>query len=372
MDRYLSPIIFAADFDGAEAPTHAAFESTTAREMGFKEDWLQRAIAHNPELVIAACREADLTDEEWIFWAREFPVESAGNIDILLVSESGRVAIIETKLSYNPEGRRSVVAQTLEYAIHLPVVSRLPPLPEAKGQPFVDLDTVQSRIQEGDYLLVITGDRLDSRAVKLGQSLLGQHLVRGWELALVEVGVFRKTPDDGSRNGLLVPHLRGAIVAERRQVVQITIEGDRTRVDVKPLVPVAAAAKTQNLTRVEFFEKLSAEFQSFAAELLSLEEKHPSVALRFGKAALIFDAAGKNILELYLDGRIKFRAWDFDRDLGQEISLYYQEKLGQLFPRAMKSYTSNEKIDAQRTGPLLALLDEIIRKTNPSSLQRDI
>jgi hypothetical protein len=58
-------------------------------------------------------------------------------------------------------------------------------------------------------------------------------------LALVEVAVFRPVPDDGSRRGFLVPHLRGAIIPERRQVVLIKIEGDRTRVDVKASVPVA-------------------------------------------------------------------------------------------------------------------------------------
>ncbi len=366
MDRYLSPVLFGADFGDDGAPTQAAFALTTAREMGFKEDWLQRAIAHNPELVVAACREAELTDEEWMFWAREFSVESAGNIDVLLVSESGRVAIVETKLSYNPEGRRSVIAQTLEYAIHFPLVSRLPPLPEVNGQPFVDLDTVQSRIQEGDYLLIITGDRLDSRAVKLGQSLLGQHLVRGWELALVEVAVFRSMLDDHSRNGLLVPHLRGAIIAERRQVVQITIAGDRTRIDVKPLAPVASGSPRQEPTEDEFFARLPVEHRAFADRLRGLREKHPSVSFRFGKSALIFESRGKNILEFYPDGKIKFRAWSFERDLGQEISAYYQEKLWALFPKAMKSYHTSEKIDPQRIGPLLALLEEIIDKADSS------
>ncbi|MBV9656724.1 MAG: hypothetical protein JO295_01315 [Verrucomicrobia bacterium] len=369
MDRHLSPILFGANFGDSEAPTHTAFGLATAWEMGFKENWLQRAIAQNIELVIAACREAGLTEETWMFWAREFAVESVGIIDILLVSESGRIAIVETKLSYNPEGRRSVVAQTLEYAIHFPSVdsSRLPPVPELNGRPFADQDSVQRRIQEGDFLIIITGDRLDSRAVKLGQSLLGRHLVRGWELALVEVAVFRAVPDDGSRQGLLVPHLRGAIIPERRQVVRIKVEGDRTRVDVETAAPVATDAPPK-LTEEEFFAKLPVDQRDFADELRVLRANYPSVVFRFektfGTTALIFETRKKNILELYPDGQIKFREWEFEKDLGQELGSYYKEKLRSLFPKAMKSYTSIERLDAGRAEQLLALLKEILGKVS--------
>ena len=349
MDRHLSPILFGANFGDGEALTHEAFELTTAREMGFKEDWLQRAIAQTPELVLAACREADLTDEAWMFWTREFSVESVGIIDILLVSESGRVAIIETKLSYNPEGRRLSLAQTLEYAIHFPSVdaSRLPPVPERNGRPFADLDSVQSRIQEGDFLIVIAGDRLDSRAVKLGQSLLGRHLVRGWELALVEVAVFRAVPDDGSRKGLLVPHLRGAIIPERRQVVRIKVEGDRTRVDVETAAPVATEAPPPKLTEEEFFARLPAEHRVFADGLRALRAKHPSVTFGFWKTALVLENRGMEILEFFLDGQVKFREWNFEKELGQELGSFYKERLKPLFPKAI-NFTPVSKSSTSR------------------------
>lgn len=71
MDRYLSPVLFTAEptkRDGASS--QAAYVLRTAAELGFKEDWLQNAIANEPELVIAPCREAELVDEgeKWCFW----------------------------------------------------------------------------------------------------------------------------------------------------------------------------------------------------------------------------------------------------------------------------------------------------------------
>ena len=41
---------------------------------------------------------------------------STGPLDILMISPLGEIAIIETKLWSNPEARRKVIAQILDYA----------------------------------------------------------------------------------------------------------------------------------------------------------------------------------------------------------------------------------------------------------------
>jgi len=56
-------------------------------------------------------------------------------------------------------------------------------------------------------------------------------------LALVEIAVFQPT-QSAERQYLLVPHLRGAVVAEQRQVVRVVAEGDRTSIKVEPTAPV--------------------------------------------------------------------------------------------------------------------------------------
>ncbi len=91
----------------------------SAKELGLDESWLRDAIFENPELVIGPCRAAGLTDDEWYPWQREFRVE-VGQIDVLLLSSQGRVAVVETKLATNPELRRRVLAQVLDYLAHLP------------------------------------------------------------------------------------------------------------------------------------------------------------------------------------------------------------------------------------------------------------
>ena len=58
--------------------------------------------SYNP--IIPVCKELNTT---------------AGPLDILMVSPNGELTIIETKLWRNPEARRKVVAQILDYAKEL-------------------------------------------------------------------------------------------------------------------------------------------------------------------------------------------------------------------------------------------------------------
>lgn len=141
---------------------------TTAREVGFKEQWLQDAIVTDPELVLAPCREARLIDENeaWTFWGKEVYAKGIGNIDVMLVSESGRVAIVEAKLAHNSEARREVVAQVLEYAINLSSVV-FPKAPKVGGTQLYQED-IQKKIREPP--LIIAGDLLDPRAVNLSRA----------------------------------------------------------------------------------------------------------------------------------------------------------------------------------------------------------
>jgi hypothetical protein len=78
------------------------------------ETALQEALKRNPEAIPAP----DLELDDLIVVGRETPLPS-GYIDLLLVDAQGQVIIVETKLSRNPELRRQVVAQLLDYGASL-------------------------------------------------------------------------------------------------------------------------------------------------------------------------------------------------------------------------------------------------------------
>jgi len=79
-----------------------------------RETALQEALKRNPEVIPVA----DLELEDVIVVGRETSLP-AGAIDLLLVDAQGQVVIVETKLSRNPELRRRVVAQLLDYGASL-------------------------------------------------------------------------------------------------------------------------------------------------------------------------------------------------------------------------------------------------------------
>jgi len=245
-------------------------------------------------------------------------------------------------LAHNPEARRTVVAQVLEYAINLSSIVQLPPIPKIDGnRPFVDPEDVRNGLQEGDYLLIIAGDQLDSRAVKLSEALLARHLLRAWDLALVEVAVFEQQTDSGQKTHLLVPHIRGTIVPVHRQVVTIDIKGDRTRVEVTPTTPVATGEKWDE---ERFFAKaqgVRAPLRTFAEELRRFRDELSGVTLAFGRGAaptVTLRKEGQGIITLNLgDDSVAFNKHAFSRALDEQRAEYYRSKLEGLFPEQMKN-----------------------------------
>lgn len=82
-------------------------------EKMFEEGWLQGLIEDHPELLPIA--EIEPAFAPAVSVGREVATAS-GYIDNLLLSPQGYLTIVETKLWRNPEARREVVGQIIDYA----------------------------------------------------------------------------------------------------------------------------------------------------------------------------------------------------------------------------------------------------------------
>ncbi|MBM4323859.1 MAG: hypothetical protein FJ115_09900 [Deltaproteobacteria bacterium] len=155
--------------------------SFTDRE--YNESWFQKLLFDNPSLLPTIDIEPAFSPCYSV--ARELPT-NAGSIDLLFVSPLGYLIIAETKLIRNPEARREVVAQTLDYVKELsrwkyddligairksnisPLDKPLDPLFEiAKAKvEEEDLDPIQFQksvsqcLRHGRFLLLIIGDKI--------------------------------------------------------------------------------------------------------------------------------------------------------------------------------------------------------------------
>lgn len=160
----------------------------------------------------------------------------AGKADALYVNRSGRITLAEFKLWRNPQARREVIGQILDYAKDLAswgyedlqrqvslatgksgnavydlVRERSPDLDEAE---FVD--NVTRHLRRGEFLLLIIGDGIREDAVRI-VDFVQRHTGLHFNLALVEAALYR----DADTRLIVQPR-----VLARTEIVQrIVVEG---------------------------------------------------------------------------------------------------------------------------------------------------
>jgi len=163
-------------------------------------------------------------------------VTQAGPIDILMVTPSGLPILVECKLWRNPEARREVVGQILDYAKELSrwsssdlqreVSRRLGqqgnPLLEIvrRNYPAVDEtafnDALTANLRRGRFLLLIVGDGI-REGVEAIAEYLQMHAGLRFSLGLIELPVYAMP--DGSR--LVTPRVLARTLTVAREVVAL-------------------------------------------------------------------------------------------------------------------------------------------------------
>ena len=166
--------IFFLERDGA-MPMRAerlAFGETAGRN----EAWLRDTLFAHPDLV--PLRDLDPTYGPLIPLCTELCIDASRRLDIAFISRFGRLTLVECKLWRNPEARREVIAQVLDYAHaisrwsysdlqrqvaaasrrhgNVPYELVRERYPELREQQFVD-DTARA-MRAGRFLLIIAGD----------------------------------------------------------------------------------------------------------------------------------------------------------------------------------------------------------------------
>ena len=349
------------------------YKRTTAAELNLNEFWFRDAIFLQPLLAIAPCEQAGLTDDDWYPWAKEFST-AAGPIDVLLVSSGGRVAVVETKLASNPENRRKVLVQALDYLSHLEdaLKTNFPPIPrDASGEPVAERDEVLARVAEGDGLVVVASDDVDDRVERLSKTVFGDQLLKQWKLALVDLALFRHSSQDGPP--LVVPVLRGAVTVEARQVVRVIVQGETpvTKIIQEREDLTSRAPGRQTWDEERFFATLAASaapasVKDLAGRVRDLaDQANGDLALEWGtgqNGSMTLKRNGGGLIELYVSGKLACRPRKFERALGAKAAAQYLSGLQVLLPEDMKAgYPRVEPRKAAQVAERLGdLLEQVI------------
>ena len=164
----------------------------------------------------------------------------AGALDALYVNRLGRLTLAEFKLWRNPQARREVIGQILDYAKDLAswgyedLQRQISRALGRKGNVLCDLvrerhpdvdeagfvDNVTRHLRRGEFLLLIVGDgiREDARNIV---DFVQRHSGLHFRLALVEAALYR----DGPGRLLVQPR----ILAKTEIVARSVVEGDFDR-----------------------------------------------------------------------------------------------------------------------------------------------
>lgn len=172
---------------------------------------------------------------------------SAGILDILLITPQGRIVVVEAKLWRNPEAKRKVVAQILDYAAELSqwsyedlqreVVKRrrdpstLYDIVSRHDSSVYEadfVDEVTRSLRMGRFLLLICGDGIREGLGSISE-FLEQHTTLDFTFGLVELAIY--VDSDGNR--FVDPRIVARSVTLKRSVLQI--EGGSVRAEAEPV-----------------------------------------------------------------------------------------------------------------------------------------
>ena len=283
------------------------------------------------------------------------------------------MAVVETKLASNPELRRKVLAQVLDYLAHLPAAfeDSMPEVPEDEnGEPVAEPDDIREAVSQGDVLVIITSDEVDSRVAKLSRTLLADHLVKQWDLALVDLSVYR--PRQGVQaECFIVPNLRNSVESETRQVVRVIVQGENpsARVEVERIATDEVTSGRQKWDGNRFFENLRTgvapqAVRDLAIELRELASRFPeSITLAWGTGrdgSMVVKRHDAGLIEVYGSGNIKFRPRKFARALGEDGGDKYRNALEHIIPDAMKMY--HPTVSSVEAAKVASALFDLVRK----------
>jgi hypothetical protein len=205
---------------------------------------------------------------------RELNIPGVGFIDVLLMDENGRLVVVECKLWRNPQARREVVGQILDYARELSrfgyedlqrqvsiatrrhgnVLYALAreaggTLPEAE---FVD--RVTRDLAAGRFLLLVVGDGIAEGTRRIGEYLRDQPGL-AFTFGLIEMAEYRHTDTAGAEHTIMQPRVLAQTAIIERHVIRSEVPGividaaDSPSASLSTTVQPRAVSETGNRSR---------------------------------------------------------------------------------------------------------------------------
>lgn len=202
----------------------------------YNEDWLQKILFEHPTTL--PINEIDPSFQNLIPICRELPTP-AGPIDVLYATPEGKLVILEAKLWRNPEARRKVIGQILDYAkelgrwsyedlqrvvaqatrietgapqdLYRMIATQYPDTLEAQF-----IDAVSRNLKRGEFLLLIVGDGIHEGVAAIAD-FLENHGTLHFTFGMVEMAIYRV----GDDTLMVQPRVLAQTVIVKRTVISL-------------------------------------------------------------------------------------------------------------------------------------------------------
>jgi hypothetical protein len=356
-DQYGAPILlFPEESQSIELER---IDLANGSESPYNENWLQEQLHENPALLPVAA--IDPIFGELIPVCRELTT-SVGRLDNLYVNELGMLTLVECKLWRNPEARRKVVGQILDYAQELcrmdydDLITRINSRTGRTGNSLYDIvsenvegisekvfvDSVTRNIARGRFLLLVVGDGIHENVENIS-AFLQEHAQLNFTFALVEQSLYKLNYNE--RFSILIqPRIIAKTVEVERAVIRI--EGDATKIsatlsspDKKP-AKTGSASRRGSITEQVFYEGIEKEYPGLSEQVKMLfhAAEQRGLLLDAGSSAMMIKSPDKqfNFLAFQRDGTI--------RNYGcgsSKLGRAYLQRLAELFDDTIVYEASN-------------------------------
>jgi len=375
------------------------------RDQLFDENWIQTLLINHPDIL-------PIDKIEPVFFplipiGREVPTNT-GIIDNLYISQQGYPVIVETKLWRNPDARRDVFAQSIDYAVSLSKwqFQELDQWTRRYTNTFgdslgliewieeylhesLDVDTIYfeenvcKNLRIGRFLILLVGDRIRSSVVDLmGHFNDVPHLA--FNIALVELHCYKES-ENKTWPLFVVPTIKAQTKIVERTIVQVNvaIDGEAEISSVHENIVEDSTGRSP-LTEDEYWNRLknqSSVSYDVVKKIIDYYRENPPAFLTVRDnsiAVRVCEPEGGNKLSMFFirtDGVIE--CWpktigeQFERfELDKKIMSTFLDNMRNILPKSKGKYSIYQHSNEINPEEFIAIIDAFIEDL--LHMQRDV
>lgn len=345
----------------------------------FNETYLQELLVEHPGLLPVDKLRSDAGNLLCI--GREVPVGSSGIIDNLYLSTGGYPVIVETKLWRNPQARREVLSQILDYIKEAAgrdfewlenvwndftrkrfgardkLMDKLNSIADDELDEKDFIDRVNIAMTKGDILAVIVGDGIETRLQQLVSHLCKDTAHLRYSLALVELGCYIIDENTADSDMLVIPRIIQDVEPVQRAYVRIDLASDiEQKLQVNSIVCDESSRKSKHVRTIlneegflnelencvgsELRHKIERFYQDISVEY-ELEPEFKSAAVMLKIPDAMGEKPGVSLLGIERQGRIyntrhikgQLKRWGITDDTALKLTSDFWNDLHKVEPR---------------------------------------